>query len=125
MSYEGREEQYPLFPELSEAGKLEAEKLVESFKKKLASAAEGVLNDFYAEILPYIESDAWTNYRNSMVEGFVGYSGRAKEMAQHDYVKLRRKMLDEHKEELQNDIIADLVAENESLKKQLQRAYAR
>jgi hypothetical protein len=54
------------FPELTELGKQEAERLVEQFKKRLKSAAEEVLGKLYCDVLIHIETDSWTNYREAI-----------------------------------------------------------
>jgi hypothetical protein len=53
-------------PILSEQGKKEGEKLIESFKEKMKDACEEILGEVYVDLMPHIESDSWLNYRNDM-----------------------------------------------------------
>lgn len=39
---------------------------IESFKKKMRSVIDEALGDIYVNVVPYLESDAWTNYRESL-----------------------------------------------------------
>ena len=65
--------EYPLYPELTEQGKEEAQKIMDSFKPKLAKLMNEVLSDLYTDVSYYVESDNWTNYRNALMDGFKGY----------------------------------------------------
>lgn len=109
-------EEYPLYPELTEQGKQEAQKIMDSFKPRLKSVMEEVLGELYTDVSYYIESDHWTNYRNAIMDGFTGYGGGGKTNHQYDYKQLRQAIYNNHKEEIVRDLNQDLVREVEELK---------
>ena len=37
---------------------------MDTFKKKMKALCEEILGDVYVDLMPHIESDTWTNYRN-------------------------------------------------------------
>jgi len=115
-------ENYPLYPELTEQGKEEAQKIMDSFKPKLVKLMEEVLGDLYTDVSYYVESDHWTNYRNALMDGIKGYEG-GKPNHEYNYEEIRQSIYRNHKDEIIKDLNQDLVKENEQLKariKQLQ-----
>ena len=62
-------EQYPLCPSLPEAGKEEAQALINNFKDEITKIAENAIGNMYCDVAVHIESDSWTNYRNKMMDG--------------------------------------------------------
>ena len=66
---------YTLYPELTEQGKEEAQKIMDSFKPKLTALMNEVMGDLYTDVSYYVDSDHWTNYRNALMNGFKDYSG--------------------------------------------------
>lgn len=114
--------EYPLYPELTEQGKEEAQKIMDSFKPKLAKLLDEVMGDLYTDVSYYVEGDHWTNYRNDLMEGFKGYKNGG---ANHacDYKDLRQAIYTNHKEEIVKDLNQDLVEENEKLKADIERLY--
>lgn len=113
-------ENYPLYPQLSEQGVKEFEAAIEQFKKKLAKAAEETIGNLYQDLSLYIESDHWTNYRNKIVAGFRQYDcGQAD--SRINFKELREAVFREHRDELIEDLNADLQEENERLKDQVKR----
>ena len=115
-------EDYPLFPELNEDGKNEAQKLIDDFKEQLRLAASDVLGTLYCDVAPHIESDSWTNYRNSMMDGFKNYGNR-KIQGDHDFKQIRQAIFREFHDEIIQDLNQDLVEENKSLKDQIDRLH--
>ena len=116
-------DEYPLYPELTEQGKEEAQKIMDSFKVKLKKLMDEVLADLYTDVSYYVESDHWTNYRNALMDGFRGYGG-GKPNHEYDYKELRQSIYKNHKNEIVADLNKDLVEENERLMaevKQLQQ----
>jgi hypothetical protein len=105
---------------LPEEGQAEAMKLIEGFKTTLAKAVEEVLGSLYVEVMPYIESDSWANFRNHVVEGLRDYPN-AKISRHYDFKKIRAKMFEEHREEIIGDLNADLLAEVAALKEEIRR----
>jgi len=111
-------EDYPLYPELTEQGKEEAQKIMDSFKPKLVALMNEVLGDLYTDVSYYVDSDHWTNYRNALMDGFKGYrGGRANHT--YDYKELRQAIYSNHKDEVVKDLNQDLVEENEKLKNEI------
>jgi hypothetical protein len=102
---------YPLYPELNEAGNEEAQALMDKFKANAKKALDELMDEYlgtvYCNILPDIESDSWQNYRNTMMEGFKNYDNR---LAQNrwDFKKIRTEIYNQHRE----DIIKDLDQDN-------------
>lgn len=106
--------EFPLFPELSKGGSEEAQQLIESFKKKLTSAAEYAISNLYCDVLHDIESDSWMNYRNDMMAGFKDYKNKSH--ARYDFKSIRTQILKDHREEIIKDLNQDMVEEIASLK---------
>lgn len=99
-------ESYPLFPTLSEQGKLEAEAVVMRFKDKFKRAAEEALGEIYVEIPNYIESDSWTNFRNNVLDAFRDYSNR-KLQGSYDFKLIRQQIFADFREEILKDLDQD------------------
>jgi hypothetical protein len=115
-------EEYPLYPSLTDQGKEEAQKIMDSFKPKLKSLMDQVMSDLYTDVSYYIESDHWTNYRNALMDGFMGYGG-GKPNHSHEYKELRQAIYRNHKEEIVKDLNQDLIEENNSLKTQIEQLH--
>jgi hypothetical protein len=110
-------DEYPLYPTLTEQGEIEAQKIMDSFKPRLKSLMDDVMGELYCDVAHYIESDAWTNYRNKIMAGFENY-GSGKPNHEYEYKQLRQAIYRNHKDEIIEDLNQDLVEENERLKKQ-------
>jgi len=113
---------FPLFPTLTEEGQEEAQKLIDAFKIKLVKAAEEVISALYCDIATYIESDSWTNFRNELLDGFRNYNNR-KIQGLYDFQEIRKSLLKEFKEEIIYDLNQDLVEENQKLKEHINILY--
>lgn len=112
-------EEFPLYPELPTDGADEAQRLIDKFKAELKKAANEVIGELYCDVVMYIESDSWTNYRNQLMNGLKNYSNR-KIQGEYDFKEIRQAILKEHKDDIINDLNQDMLAEIESLKKQLE-----
>lgn len=112
--------EFPLFPQLNEKGNEEAIKLIESFKKEISKAADEVISDLYCEIMPHIESDSWSNYRNDLMNGLQDYNHR-KLQAPHDFKKIRQQIYKDFREDIIPDLNRDMVKEIEELKADIER----
>lgn len=124
-------DQYPLYPELNEDGKKEAELAIEHFKTKIKSAMEEVLGQIYCDIPGYIETDSWTNFRNALMEGFCNYGNR-KLQGDYDFKTIREQIYYQFRDEIIKDLDQDNLEKIKSLEKQvaelresLERAWAR
>lgn len=104
-------------PALTPEAEKQAMELIERFKKEILKACEGVLSDLYCDMLPWIDSNAWTNFRNEVVEGFQGYN--KKTIGEYDIDEMRKAIYKKHKEEIIKDLNQDLVEENKKLKSDL------
>lgn len=113
-----KDKTYPLYPELTEQGKEEAQKIMDSFKPKLVSLITEILGDLYTDVSFYVESDHWTNYRNALMNGFNDYK-RGKIDHSYDFKELRRAIYENNKEEIIKDLNQDLVAENRKLEERI------
>jgi hypothetical protein len=106
------------YPDLSPAGEVEAQLLIDRLKIKARKAIEEVLDDYFAnaycDIIPDIESDSWHNFRNSIMDGFKGYDNKI--TARYDFVEIRKKIFEEFHDEIIKDLNQDLVEENKRLK---------
>lgn len=112
-------EEYPLFPELPEAGKEEAQNLINKFQEELKKVADETISHLYTDVVHHIESDSWTNYRNDMMAGFRNYNNRMVQ-GEHDFGKIRRAIFDEFRDEIIGDLNQDLVKEVEQLKETIE-----
>ena len=112
--------EFPLYPELPEAGKEEAQALVDKFKEQLKKAAQDAISDLYTDVAVFIESDSWSNFRNKLMDGFKNYNNR-KLQADYDFKEIRQQIFKEFRADIINDLNQDLVAENEGLKKDVER----
>jgi hypothetical protein len=119
------EKGYPLYPVLSELGKLESEEFIENLKSKIRTVVNDALGEIYVDLPDYIESDSWTNYRNTLLAGLCNYQN--KEHSRYDFQKIRQTIYAEFKEEINKDLNQDLLEEVADLKKRLEeeREYRR
>ena len=112
-------EQYPLYPTLTEPGAQEAQELIERFREQLKGAAECAIADLYTNILPHIESDAWANYRNAMMEGFKDYNNR-KVQGEYDFKEIRQQIYKDFRDDVIKDLDQDNLKEIERLKREVE-----
>lgn len=110
---------YPLYPQLTEEGEKEAQRLIDSFKEKMKVAVEEVLSELYCDVAIYIESDSWGNFRNEIMSGFKNYNNR-KIQNEYDFKKIRQAILKEHRQDIIKDLDQDMIGEIERLKAQIE-----
>jgi hypothetical protein len=112
-------EENRMYPELTEAGKVEADNFLQGFrdniKNALASAVEEVMSKAYTSCVPYIESDSWGNFRNEIMDGFKNYNNR-KIMQDYDFAEIRKEIFKQFHDEIIPELNQDLVQENARLK---------
>jgi len=101
-------------PELTTEGKLEAEALIEDFKNKIKRAADEAVSGLYVNVMGYIESDSWSNFRNQIMAGFKNYNNKI--LAKYDFKEIRKEIYKEFKDDIIKDLNQDLIEENNSLK---------
>ena len=105
---------------LPEMAIVEAGILLDRFKKKLAGICEDVMGDLYVNIIPYIESDSWCNFRNQVVSELQGYS-KVKLASEYDFALIRKAILKHHRDDIIKDLNKDMLEEIEGLKKEIER----
>ncbi len=111
-------DEYPLYPELSEEGKKEAQLLVDSFKNKLVEIANEAIGNLYCDVASDIESDSWHNFRNQIMDGYKNYENR-KIQSRWDFKTIRSEIFKEFKSDIIVDLNQDIYEENQSLKKEI------
>lgn len=87
---------------------IEAQNFMDSFKEKLKSIVDETMGEAYVNIMPYCESDTWTNYREALrieLENEYKHSAFKNEWA----TNLRRTIFKENQEELSQLISKDLL----------------
>lgn len=109
---------FPLYPDLPEGGAEAAQTLIDKFKEALKRAADDAIGEMYSDIIPYIESDAWTNMRNMMMDGFKDYGNR-KIQGDYDFAEIRKAIFRQFKDEIIDDLNQDMVKEIADLKKEI------
>ena len=97
---------------LSEAGEQEAIRLIASFKDRLKIAADEAIRDLYCDILPFIEGDAWMNFRNHALQHLQDYPS----LCDFDAEKVRKAILAKHREAIIVDLNEDLLKKIAELK---------
>ena len=86
----------------------EAQSFIDSFKVKMKAIAEETLGELYSKVMPYIETDTWTNYREALrmeLEHEYKYSKFKKDWA----TSFRRAVFVENREEISNLIGQDII----------------
>lgn len=115
-----REDQYPLYPELSEEGCEVAQKLIDKFKNQLKKAANEIIGDLYVDVPAYIESDSWINFRNTLMAGFKNYGNR-KIQGDYDFKQIREQIYKDFRDEIVEDLNQDNLKKIEELEKEVVR----
>jgi uncharacterized protein CbrC (UPF0167 family) len=117
------DKQFPLYPELSEQGKIEAQEILNDFadkiRKVIYDTVEYCIDNFYSDIIPYIESDSWSNFRNEIMDGFKNYNN-CKIQAEYDFKDIRQQIYKEYRDDIIKDLNQDLLEENKKLKERIE-----
>lgn len=108
------------YPELSEAGKEEAQVLFDKFRDRFKKIADEVLGELYIEIAPHIETDSWQNYRNALMDGFKDYKNRLVH-DEYNFKEIRDKIYAEHRTEIIKDLDQDNLKRIDDLNKEISR----
>jgi RNA processing factor Prp31 len=116
-------QEHPFYPELTEAGKVEAQELLNKFKTKAKSVLDNLLDDYlgevYCNILPEIESDSWSNYRNTVIDAYKNYLNKDKR--DYDFKEIRQKIYLEYKEQIDADLNQDNLDKIKKLEKEIEQ----
>lgn len=90
-----------------ELGRL-GQEFMDKFRDKMKKISEEVLGEIYSELMPHIQGESWTNYRNYLNEGFS--RGYVKDDFRASYHKeLRKTIFLENKDEMIDLLNKDLV----------------
>jgi len=94
---------------LSEKGEQEFMELLAKFKREMKQISDHVIGDLYSEVLPYIESDAWLNYREHLrLEVQNKYINKETLTSDEAWAKfIREAIFVQFREELEQGIIRD------------------
>lgn len=104
-----------IYPQLNEDGQKQAQEIIDRFKTEMTKIAKEAIGELYVDIGCYIESDSWTNYRNSLMAGLKNYNNRKEN--RYPFDEIRAQIYKEFREDIIKDLNQDLVVEIENLKK--------
>ena len=104
------------YPELNESGIKEHEQIMDKFKSQMIEIVEETLSNSYCDVSHYIESDSWSNYRRDIMKGLKGYPSLLK----YDFREVRKLILEEHRDQIIQDINEDLLREVQDLKSMIE-----
>ena len=114
---------YPLYPMLSDEAEKEAQILLNEFTDKIKEAThkivEKAIDEFYCNIIPFIGSDSWTNFRNQIMDGFKNYDNRKIQNA-FDFKEIRQQIYKEFRDDIVKDLDQDNLEEIKELKKEIE-----
>lgn len=91
-----------------------AQSFMDSWRSRMRDISEEVLGEIYVKVLPYIETDSWTNYREALrieLEHEYKFSSFRKDWA----TAFRRAVFVENREEISTLISKDILARIKSL----------
>lgn len=111
---------YPLYPQLSEEGHLEAQRIIDIFKERLKKLCEETLGNLYTDVLFHIESDSWHNFRDAIVSGLRDYGNR-KFQAEYDFKQIREKIYAEFRADIIKDLDQDNLEKIKNLEDEVKR----
>ena len=113
---ETTETKYPLYPELTEQGKIEAQAIMDSFKPRLKNMMDEALGELYCDAVQHIESDSWSNFRTSIIDAMRQYKMTGESsLMDYELKVIRDAVYKDHKDELIKDLNQDLLEENARL----------
>lgn len=97
---------------------------MDTFKKKMKALCEEILGDVYVDLMPHIESDTWTNYRNVLRDEYE-YELKNSKFKSEYAVRFRKVIFQENRKEMAELINQDLLEENKKLNKRLSTDWNR
>lgn len=86
----------------------DAQEFLDSFKKKMHDICDETLGELYANCMPYIETDAWFNFREAM-RMELSHEYKHSTFKDKWAVDLRRAIFVENREELAKLLDRDLL----------------
>src|SRR5690625_6936674 len=94
-------------PQLSVEGKEVAENILKEFEENMKIRAGDIIKDmfdeFYSSYANYIEQDSWYNIRQHHIDLLCNYNYLTEQGA-HTAKRLRKRIYEDFKEEMTNDI---------------------
>lgn len=109
-------------PELNEESIKKADEILSIFRNRIKDIIDNevdmVMTSIYCDVLPYIESDVFENFRMQIINGII-YDTPNK-IYDYNYRKIRDKIFEEHKDELIPALNQDLLDKVKELEKQIQ-----
>jgi hypothetical protein len=108
------------YPELSEQGQLATQRIIDKFRDHLNKTFNEVIYEFTCTIADEITNDdSWIDVRQKTMDAMCGYPHRS-EYRGLNWKQVRRRILEENRSEIINDIILDKESEIEALKKTIE-----
>lgn len=114
------------YPELSEFGRAKTQEIIEKFSKQLEELSNNTFVSFTQVIADELVDDSWINLRQKVIHALCGYADHEREAKKAGtylgqwWVNIRKKILEENREAIINDIISDKEYEIKQLKEQIQ-----
>jgi len=112
-----------MYPTLTEHGEKEAQAIMDSFKPRLKSLMDEALGELYVDVMTHVESDSWSNYRNSILNGLKDYKTKSGS-SERDFKEIRQEIYLHNREEINKDLNQDLLNEIERLKRTIEMLHA-
>lgn len=92
----------------------------------ISNKAEAALSTVYSNYAPYIESDAWLNYREELKNELSGQTYKDTSTSDSLWARgVRNKIFQENQAELISALNQDLLKKIDELKQELKRSYNR
>jgi hypothetical protein len=104
------------YPELSEIGKENTKRILEKFKSDLSVLFNETLFSFTSNLAnEIVDDDSWVDIREKTRDALCGYPSQG-QYSSVNWEKIRKKIFEENREDIVNDIILDKEKEIERLK---------
>lgn len=109
------------YPELTEKGKENTQKIIDKFQKDLFEVMNSTLVSFTQNLATEIvDDDSWVDLRDQVKSALCAYPSNGEyRLFGHDWIQIRKKILEENRETIVNDIILDKEKEIQLLKERI------
>jgi 5-methylthioribose kinase len=91
---------------------------IEKFKKQLSQAADDVMEHLYCDVIPFATTDMGMNLRIRMMDALKGYPAEIVKNCS-DWRAVRKKILEENRKAIINDLNQDNLKEIAELKEHI------
>jgi len=96
-----------VYPELTEKGKEVTQNIIDKFSKQLIEIFNDTIYSFTQNISEEItDDDSWISIRNKTRDALCGYPVSGS-LSATNWVQIRKKILEENRDQIINDIISD------------------